>query len=390
MVDITNNQMKVTLRTNGVTAASAWYTLALGTRNYSTDTNHYARPDYSMNTNYPSVTQVWQFASGYQMAASPVLWKDLAIMGDASGTVSAIRLDNGTVRWKFKTQGPVYSTPDVAGDIVIIASADGAVYALEAANGKEVWHTYSPRPIVACPRVDGNKVFIGSSDGSFRAFDVNTGKTLWTYAGVKGFVQTRPLVYQGKVIFGAWDGYLYGLDQMNGQLLWKWFNPSNSSALYAPAQVWPVAANNKVFIAAPDKGFTAIDVNTGLTVWRTTTYAVRETVGLSEDQARVYARVSPDKFMAFSSSASTATQLWSTNAGYGTDFSASQIVEKGGTVFYGTMLGVFFALDPMTGAIKWQYKLGPSVLRTAVPLSGSRVLVPDYDGRVTLLQGPAN
>jgi outer membrane protein assembly factor BamB/Icc-related predicted phosphoesterase len=389
LVEITNNLMKISQRTNGVTAATPWVNLALGTRNYSTDTNQYARPDYSMNTNYPTVTQVWQFCSGYQIAASPVLWKDLAIMGDASGTVSAIRLDNGTVRWRFKTQGPIYSTPDVAGDIVIIASDDGAVYALEAANGKEVWRAYSPRPIVACPRVDGNRVFIGSDDGKFRAFDVNTGKTLWIYAGLQAFIQTRPLVYQGKVIFGSWDGYMYALDETNGQLLWKTM-PNTSSLLYAPAQVWPVAANGKVFIAAPDKGFTALDVNTGQTVWRTTTYAVRETLGLSEDLARVYARLTTDKIMAVSSTASTATQVWSTNAGFGTDFSASQIVEKGGTVFYGTMLGVLIALDPMTGAIKWQYRLSPSVLRTAVPLSGSRVLVPDYDGRLTLLQGPAS
>jgi outer membrane protein assembly factor BamB len=389
LIEITNNQMKVTQRTNGVTAASPWYTLALGWRDYSTDTNRYARPDYSGNTNYPSVSQVWQFSSGYQIASSPTLWKDSAVFGDASGTVYSLRLDTGAVRWKFKTPAPVFSTPDVAGDLVIFASADGVVYALEAANGKEVWRASSPRPIVACPRVDGNKVFIGSSDGSFRAFDVNTGKTLWTYAGVPGYVQTRPLVYQGKVIFGAWDGYMYALDKENGQLLWRQM-PDTRSLLYAPGQVWPVGANGKVFIAAPGSGFTAIDVNTGVNVWRTTTYAVRETLGLSEDLARVYARVSPDKFMAFSSSASTPTQLWSTNAGYGTDFSAAQIVEKGGTVYYGTMMGTLYALNPLTGAVKWQYRLGPSVIRTVVPLSGSRVLVPDYDGRITLLQGPAS
>ena len=271
LVEITNNQMKVTLRTNGVTAASPWYTLSLGWRDYSTDTNRYARPDYSINTNYPTVSQVWQFCSGYQIASSPTLWKDTAIFGDASGTVYAIRLDNGAVRWKFKTQGPVFSTPDVAGDIVIFASAEGAVYALEAANGKEVWHAYSPRPIVACPRVDGNRVFIGSSDGSFRAFDVNTGKTLWTYAGVAGFVQTRPLVYQGKVIFGAWDAYLYALDETNGQLLWKWQRPT-LLLRYAPAQVWPVGAYGKVFIAAPDRYLTAIDAASGQTIWRTNTW----------------------------------------------------------------------------------------------------------------------
>jgi outer membrane protein assembly factor BamB len=390
LVEITNNQMKVTLRTNGVTAPSPWYNLALGARDYSTDTNRYARPDYSMNTNYPSVTRVWQFCSGYQVASSPVIWKDVAIGGDASGTVYAIRLDNGAVRWKFKTRGPVYSTPDVAGDIVIIASTDGGVYALEAANGKELWRASSPRPIVACPRADGNKVFIGSSDGSFRAFDVNTGKTLWTYAGLQGFVQTRPLVYQGKVIFGAWDGYLYALDPGNGQLLWKWQNPNSSSLLYAPAQVWPVGANGKVFIAAPDNKLTAIDAASGQTIWRTNTWRVRESLGLSEDLARLYVRTMADTNAAISTAAATPQQVWSVNAGFGTDFSPAQLVEKGGTLFYGTMQGMVIAMNPLTGAIKWKHKLCPTVLRTLVPLSGSRVLVPDYDGRLTLLQGPEN
>lgn len=390
LVEITNNQMKVTQRTNGVTAASAWYTLSLGWRDYSTDTTQYARPDYSMNTNYPSVSQVWQFSSGYQVAASPTLWKDSAIFGDASGTVYALRLDTGAVRWKFKTQGAVFSTPDVAGDLVIVASAEGAVYALEAANGKEVWRAYSPRPIVACPRVDGNKVYLGSSDGKFCAFDVNTGKTLWTYAGLSGFVQARPLVYQDKVIFGAWDGYLYALDKTNGQLLWKWFNPNSNSLLYAPGQVWPVAASGKVFIAAPDNKLTAIDTTSGQTLWRTNTWRVRESVGLSDDQARVYARTMTDSIVAVSSTASQPQQVWSVNAGFGTDFSPAQLVEKNGTLFYGTMQGVLIAMDPLTGAIKWQYKLCPTVLRTVVPLSGSRVLVPDYDGHLTLLQGPGN
>ena len=62
------------------------------------------------------------------------------------------------------------------------------------------------------------------------------------------------------------------------------------------------------------------------------------------------------------------------------------LVEKDGVVFYGTKNGVIYALDAKTGAVKWEHKLDAGVVNTVVPLSATRVLTSDFDGRVALLE----
>jgi outer membrane protein assembly factor BamB len=129
-------------------------------------------------------------------------------------------------------------------------------------------------------------VYIGSSEGSFRALDLASGKPVWQFDGLAGFVETKPLVYDGKVIFGAWDQYLYALDGKTGKLAWKW-KGDKAGTLLSPAACWPIAAHGKIFIAAPDRKLTAIDARTGEQLWRTGAYVVRESIGLSQDQTRL-------------------------------------------------------------------------------------------------------
>ena len=52
-------------------------------------------------------------------------------------------------------------------------------------------------------KIPNAKENIGASDATFRATDIHTGKVIWTYTGVKGYIETKPLVTEDKVIFGA-------------------------------------------------------------------------------------------------------------------------------------------------------------------------------------------
>ena len=81
-------------------------------------------------------------------------------------------------------------------------------------------------------------------------------------------ILTKPLIYEDKVIFGAWDNNLYALDKASGKELWKW-NGNLTRMHFSPAAVWPVAANGKIFITDPQRAMTAIDANSGKTIWRT-------------------------------------------------------------------------------------------------------------------------
>ena len=385
IVEVANGKMTFTELLHGGTNNAPWHEVVLTKHNFAADTNKYPRPDYSVNTRYVHAKEKWTFNTGFTIASTPAVWKDLGIVGDASGTVYAFALKTGDVKWKFKANNAVYSTPDVSGDRVAFGSADGSVYALNARDGSQLWRYETERPLVACPRIADGAVYVGGSDGKFRAINLRDGKLRWEYEGVSGFVETRPLIYEGKVIFGAWDGNLYALDAKSGVLSWKW-KGDRPGTLLSPAACWPVASNGKIFVVAPDRRMTAINAKTGEQIWRSGDFEVRESIGLSEDGQRVYVRAMNDFIYGISATASEPQQLWKTDGGFKYDINSGMLIEKGGVVFYGTKNGLLLALDGKTGAMKWQHKLGNGTLNTVVPLSNKEVLTTDFSGKIALLE----
>ncbi len=342
------------------------------------------RPDFSVNARYPQVREKWRFEAGWTIASSAAVSGDTIVFADASGSVRALRASDGSIAWEFKTADPIYSTPEVGGGRVVFGSTDGTIYALDARTGTPVWKIVTGGPVVASPRIAEGRAYIGSSDHVFRAIDLATGKLVWSHDGIEGFVEAKPLVAGGLVVFGAWDGRLYALDAMTGRAIWTWTGEL-PSPFYAPAACWPVGANSRVFIVAPNPWMTALELGTGRELWGTDNWAVRESIGISADGARVYVRTTDGAIAAISSSADDAEAVWETDAGFDDDINSAMLVEKDGVVFYGTKNGLLLALDGATGAIKWQHKVGVALLNTVTPLSGREVVVTDFDGRVTLV-----
>jgi outer membrane protein assembly factor BamB len=343
-----------------------------------------ARPDFGINALFPQVRDRWRFDAGWTIASSAAVSGETVVFADGSGSVRALRVSDGSLAWEFKTDDPIYSTPEVGGGRVVFGSTDGSIYALDARLGTPVWKTVTGGPVVACPRIEGKVVYIGSGDHVFRAIDLASGRPLWSQNGIGGFVETKPLVAGGLVVFGAWDGLLYALDAQTGQTVWTW-KGEKPSRFYSPAACWPVAANGRAFIVAPDPWMTAIELGTGREIWGTDNWAVRESIGISADGARVYVRTTENIIAAISPTADDAEAVWETNAGFGSDINSAMLAEKDGVVFYGTKDGLLLALDGATGTIKWKHRVGVALLNTVTPLSGRAVVVTDFDGHVTLV-----
>lgn len=343
-----------------------------------------ARPDFSINGKYPQVRERWQFDAGWTIASSAAAFGEMVIFADASGSVRALRIADGSIAWEFKTDDPIYSTPDVAGGRVVFGGTDGTIRALDARTGSPVWKTMTGGPVVASPRIADGIVYIGSGDRIFRAIDLASGRLVWSAEGIEGFVEAKPLVAGGLVVFGAWDGRLYALDAATGRHVWTWMG-ERKNPFYSPAACWPVAANGHVFIVAPDPWMTAIELGTGRELWGTDNWAVRESIGISADGRRVYVRTTENIVAAISSSAEDAEAVWETDAGFGGDIDSAMLVEKDSVVFFGTKDGLLLALDGATGAVKWKHRVGVALLNTVTPLSGREVVVTDFDGHVTLV-----
>lgn len=384
IAEIVGDTIKFYEKTPQVNAKRYLYQVALGSNHYNKSIK-YPRPDYSVNKLYPQIKEKWIYKSGFTSCSSPAVWKNDVFTGDESGVLHKLSLSNGKHLGSFNAKGPIYSTAAVKNNEVVFGSADSNVYCINAATDKLIWKVKTGAEVLGSPSIDSTVVYIGGSDRKFRAIDLKTGNVIWEFDGLNGFIETKPLIYNDKVIFGAWDTYLYCLNKNNGQLLWKWKGDKNGT-LYSPAAFWPVASKNIVFIVAPDRVMTAVDVNSGKQLWRTADYQVRETIGMSEDKSTFFVRTFVDSIIAFPVSASLPKPLWISNAKFGYDINSAQIAEKDGVVFYGTKNGLLLALNSSDGKILWEHKTGVTIINTIIPLDSKHILLNDFDGKTILVE----
>ena len=342
-------------------------------------------PDFSVNKEYPQVKEQWITKTGVGIYCSPAVEKDKVFIGDDMGYLTAYALKDGKALWRFQSGKRIVGTPAVSEGIVVFGSADCKIYGLNAQNGNLLWTVETSEPVLGAVTIDNGTAYIGASDHTFRAINTSNGEIKWTFTGVKGYIETKPLVTDSKVIFGAWDNTLYALNKADGRELWKWTG-GLTRMHFSPAAVWPVAAEGKVFITDPQRAMTAIEIETGNTVWRTFQSMVRETIGLSEDGERIYSKTMNDSIVCYSTKGSHPHELWASNVGFGYEHAPSMQVEKDGIVFGSTKEGLIFALEAKTGKVLWKHKIGNSLISTVVPLSGNRILFTATGGEVGLLK----
>ena len=342
-------------------------------------------PDFSVNKEYPQVKEQWITKTGVGIYCSPAVEKDKVFIGDDMGYLTAYALKDGKALWRFQSGKRIVGTPAVSEGIVVFGSADCKIYGLNAQNGNLLWTVETSEPVLGAVTIDNGTAYIGASDHTFRAINTCNGEIKWTFTGVKGYIETKPLVTDSKIIFGAWDNTLYALNKADGRELWKWTG-GLTRMHFSPAAVWPVAAEGKVFITDPQRAMTAIEIETGNTVWRTFQSMVRETIGLSEDGERIYSKTMNDSIVCYSTKGSHPHELWASNVGFGYEHAPSMQVEKDGIVFGCTKEGLIFALEAKTGKVLWKHKIGNSLISTVVPLSGNRILFTATGGEAGLLK----
>ena len=362
-----------------------WAAFSLTDSYYDRNGKAQKYPDFSVNKEYAQVQEQWIVQTGAGIYCSPAVEKDKVFVGDDLGRLTAYALKNGKKLWSFQSGKRIVGTPAVSEGIVVFGSADCKIYGLDAQNGNLLWTVEAAEPVLGAVTIENSIAYIGASDHSFRAVYIRTGEVKWAFAGVRGYIETKPLVTDNKVIFGAWDNTLYALNKADGKELWKWTG-GLTRMHFSPAAVWPVAADGKVFITDPQRAMTAIDIETGNTVWRTFQSMVRETIGLSEDKERIYSKTMNDSIVCYSTKGDQPHKLWASNVGFGYEHAPSMQVEKNGVVFGSTKEGLIFALEATTGKVLWKHKTGNSLISTVVPLDNNRVLFTATSGETGMLK----
>ena len=380
----------------GRSGVGCWLTLPFGKKTYG-PSDEALRPDFSVNKQYPKVTRAWHKSLRGGLYSTPATDGKSLFIGDDVGTFYCLDLNTGDTKWTFDTGMRIVGSPAVSDGVVVFGSANYNIYGLDAKTGKQLWSYTTKQAVMGAATIHEGVAYIGGGDGRMFAFDLHTGAVKWSFDELKNYVLTRPLVYNDKLYFGAWDTYLYALNLEDGSLAWKWNNGKSNPKL-SPASVWPVAADGKIFITAPDRYFTCLDAETGEEVWRTKEYKVRETVGLSEDGKTVYSKCMWDTVVAISTATPSMAMrqggdeakgyevLWTCHAGFGYEHNPAMPLEKDGVLWVSTKNGLLLGMDAKTGKVLWRHKIGNSILNTPLPLSGKECIFTSSEGTITRIR----
>ncbi|WP_242916236.1 outer membrane protein assembly factor BamB family protein [Pontibacter liquoris] len=387
IVTIKDNQATFEVRRPVVQTQQQWLAVPLENHHFDQETRRYPRPSYAVNKVYPQVKVVWQYQDNSDVGAGTVANKKLVIATNTQGQVYALNQETGKPAWTYQTGGKIYSTPALANGYVVVGSSDHNIYCLKAASGKLVWKVPTAKAVLGAPLIQGKQVYIGGSDGHFRAISLKTGKVVWDFDQVQNFVVTRPLLYQGKVYFGSWGNDFYALDAATGKLAWKWNNGA-TNRMFSPAACYPVAANGRIFLVAPDRYMTALDATTGKEVWRRQMkdVRVRESMGLSADKALVYVKTMDGQLYGVSTAADSMQLAWQSDLQLPYELAPSALVESKGVVYVPSHSGLASAVSRKTGKVLWQHKVSNSLMNPVLPLGKGRVVVSTMDGKIACLE----
>ncbi|MDX9883012.1 MAG: PQQ-binding-like beta-propeller repeat protein [Prolixibacteraceae bacterium] len=384
LATLVNDTLYYTERIPGGQTLPVWCKVPFGEKNFVATPSAKTESD-SLSALYPQVQVAWEFQDNSDIGTGITAKGRYAVYANTRGAVMAIDQKNGKTIWAFQTGGKIYSTPLIEGTRVVCPSTDNTIYCLDLKTGRLQWSFETEKSIVASPVSDGKNVFVGASDGHFRAIDLQNGKLIWQFDGVKNFVETRPLIYDNAIYFGSWGNTFYALDKASGNLLWK--REKHTNRMLSPAAVWPVAANGKVFMVAPDRRMTALDAKTGCEIWDSGDYSCRESIGISDDGSLVYIKNMQEGNVNAIFTASKKQEIaWECKAGLGYEIGPSPITERGNLVFVPTGNGVVCAINKQSPQqVAWKYKASDALINYVFPVAKNRVLLTTLDGKVICL-----
>ena len=349
----------------------------------------YKRPDYRVNQSSP-VDVLWEYQDHGDIGSGMTTDGQRIFAANTVGDVYALDVESGKLLWSYRTGGKVYSTPAHVEGMVVVGSSDHYIYGIDAQTGKLNWKLETQKAVLGSAAIDDGKAYIGSSDGIFRCVDIATGAVVWTFDDVKGYVSTLPTIVENKVIFGCWENGFYALEKSNGNLLWEWDN-GHANRMFSAGACYPVVTKGRVFIVAPDRYMTALDLGTGQEIWREKKddHRVRESIGLAGDGERIYAKTMDGQLIGVSARVDRMDIDWISALQLPYEISPTNIAVANGLAYVPSHDGLFSAVNEKDGEVAWQYKVSNAMINPVLPLEES-VIVSTMDGKVVRLRHKKN
>lgn len=384
--------------------AANWLTFRTG------PTNNAVVPD-------PPLKATWKTVTGGPISASPTTDGTLLFVGNNTGYLNAIDLRTGNVVWTRHLRNAVMGAPLLYNGLVFVGigdessngSAPGAIFvgtgpsaidAFEAKNGASKWHMAVAGSAMTTPAIVDGIMLNHNGAGWLTARDADSGhvkysRNLHSLASMSAIL---PIENGFFLTTGVLDNAVWKLKVSDGSTVWRTaFSPEGSGhgdcplvsdgkrvycnyMMPAPGQTYTIAGNK-----AQQRAY-ALDLSTGQVAWdvplETNVLPPRNeaSIPLLYD-AKLYFGSSVVAFM-HALDTNTGRLVWETHV-RGVVKGGSVVVD--GVLYFGDLGGYLWAVDPSTGKILGDKKMGSGFNVGSPIVVGETLIIGSRTGTVYAL-----
>ena len=169
-----------------------------------------------------------KFESGYYLNGAAALWKGHVVFGGCDALIRIVDCTTGTQTDSLLLDTYVPASPAIMGDYCYIGDYSGNIYKLILEDGKITRHKkivsedMENGSLVSVPAVSTEAFYFLSGERYLHAINRLDGKLMWKYM-LKGNVgESSPVVCKDKIIICTKTGIVSILDTESGELLWEY------------------------------------------------------------------------------------------------------------------------------------------------------------------------
>ena len=173
-------------------------------------------------------SKINRFESGYYINGAVALWNNCVIFGGCDSWLRIINCETGVSTDSLLLEAYVPASPAVAGNYCYIGDYSGNIYEIMLDNGKIAGHkkimeaANENGSFVSVPAVTTEAVYFLSDDRHLYSINRKTGDVNWKYMLKGNAGESSPVVCRDKVIVCTKTGIITILDAKKGNPEWEY------------------------------------------------------------------------------------------------------------------------------------------------------------------------
>ncbi|MDO9182907.1 MAG: PQQ-binding-like beta-propeller repeat protein [Bacteriovorax sp.] len=197
---------------------------------------------------------------------SPLIHEGIVYIGQNTGSMQAYELENGKPVWSEVDGSTYHAAPISYKDQIVYGTVQGRVISRHYTTGKMKYSVDLGASVETKGVVYQGRIFFQLRNHQVFCLDVETGKILWGYKRSISYLTTLqraslPVVYKDRVLVGLADGNLVALSIDEGVLLFE--SKLSTASKFVDIDNAAFILNDKVYLGAVGGPMSLIDPNTG-------------------------------------------------------------------------------------------------------------------------------